>query len=85
VSETVAPAAKSDFWLGLFAPAGTDQAIVDRLHAECTEIMAMPENRQRVADAAMLAPTLSQAEFRAKVEQEWEMWGEVIRDRNIGV
>jgi len=83
VSETVAPAVNSDFWLGLFAPAGTDQAIVDRLHAECTQIMTTPDNRQRVAEASMLAPVLSQAEFRAKVEREWEMWGKVIRDRNI--
>lgn len=83
VSETVAPAVNSDFWLGLFAPAGTDQAIVDRLHAECTQIMATSDNRQRVAEASMLAPVLSQAEFRAKVEREWEIWGKVIRDRNI--
>jgi tripartite-type tricarboxylate transporter receptor subunit TctC len=45
--------------------------------------MATPDNRNRVAEASMLAPTLSQAAFRAKVEQEWEMWGKVIRDRNI--
>ncbi len=83
VSETVAPAANSDFWLGLFAPAGTDPAIVEKLHAECTEVMALPENVRRVAEASMLAPVLSQAAFRAKVEREWEMWGRVVRDRNI--
>jgi tripartite-type tricarboxylate transporter receptor subunit TctC len=83
VSETVAPAVNSDFWLGLFAPVGTDPAIVATLHAEATAVMALPENVKRVADASMLAPQLSQAQFRAKVEQEWEAWGKLVRDRNI--
>jgi tripartite-type tricarboxylate transporter receptor subunit TctC len=83
VSETVAPAVNSDFWLGLFAPANTPAEIVAKLHGEVTEIMATPENRKRVADASMLAPDLTQAQFRAKVEQEWEAWGKLVRDRNI--
>ncbi|MCS6892194.1 MAG: tripartite tricarboxylate transporter substrate binding protein [Rhodovarius sp.] len=83
VSETVAPAVNSDFWLGLFAPAGTDPAIIERLHREVSEIMAEPANQRRVADASMLAPALTQAQFQAKVEREWEVWGRVIRERNI--
>ena len=83
VSETVAPAVNSDFWLGLFAPANTDPAIVARLHEECTAVMALPENQKRVYDASMMAPQLTQAQFRAKVEREWEAWGKLVRDRNI--
>ncbi len=85
VSETVAPAVNSDFWLGLFAPAGTPDEIVATLHATCTEIMAEPANQRRVFEASMLAPALSQAQFRAKVAREWEVWGRVVRERNIGV
>ncbi|WP_137181263.1 tripartite tricarboxylate transporter substrate binding protein [Roseomonas sp. AR75] len=83
VSETVAPAVNSDFWLGLFAPAGTDPEIVAKLHATCSEIMAEPANQRRVFEASMLAPSLSQADFRAKVEREWQLWGKLVRDRNI--
>lgn len=83
VSETVAPAVNSDFWLGLFAPAGTDAAIVAKLHEECTAVMALPENQKRVYDASMMAPQLTQAQFRQKVEREWEAWGKLVRDRNI--
>jgi tripartite-type tricarboxylate transporter receptor subunit TctC len=85
VSETVAPAVNSDFWLGLFAPAGTDPEIVAKLHATCTEVMQEPANQRRVFEASMLAPSLTQAQFREKVEREWEAWGKLVRDRNIGV
>ncbi len=84
VSEAIAPKVKVDYWLGLFAPAGTPTPIVERLHKETMEIMALAENRERVRLASMLTPPMSQPEFTAKVARDWEDWGKVIRDRKLG-
>jgi tripartite-type tricarboxylate transporter receptor subunit TctC len=83
VSETVAPNVAMDYWLGLFAPAGTPAEIVERLHAEITAISETSEGRSRAAEVSMLAPPIPLPALRAKVEREWEDWGRIIRDRNI--
>jgi tripartite-type tricarboxylate transporter receptor subunit TctC len=36
-------------WFGLFAPAGTPKAVIDRLAAEVARIQTLPEVRQRIA------------------------------------
>ena len=84
VHESLAPKVKVDYWLGLFAPAGTPTEILDRLHKETVDIMAQDENRQRVAKASMLTPPLTRAQFTEKVGREWDSWGKVIRDRKLG-
>lgn len=85
VSEAVAPKVKADYWLGLFAPAKTPLDIVDRLHKESMEIMALPDNRERVRKASMQTPPLTRAAFTAKVDREWVEWGRVIKDRKLTV
>ena len=84
VSETIAPKVKVDYWLGLFAPAGTPTDILDRLHQETVEIMSLGENRERVRQASMATPPLTRAQFAAKVARDWDDWGRVIRDRKLG-
>ncbi|MCK8786096.1 tripartite tricarboxylate transporter substrate binding protein [Roseomonas sp. NAR14] len=85
VSETVASSVNMDYWLGLFAPAATPPALVERLHAEVTAAMALPASRARVAEASMLPPAITLPALREKVAREWEEWGRVIRDRDIVV
>ena len=84
VSEAIAPKVKVDYWLGLFAPAGTPFEIADRLHRDTMEIMAAAENRERVRKASMLVPPLTRAQFIEKVSKEWDDWGKVIRERKLG-
>lgn len=84
VSDKIAPNVKVDFWLGLFAPKGTPEPVVDLLHRETMAIMATPENVERVRKASMMSPPLTRALFVDKVNREWEDWGKVIRDRKLG-
>lgn len=83
VSESIAPNVRADYWLGLFAPAGTPAPIIERLHAETRAIMDSAEHRTRVEQASMLTPPMTIAEVDAKVRREWDEWGRVIRQRNI--
>lgn len=72
-------------WFVLMAPAGTPQAIVERLHGEVTKIMQTAESRQQFAalggDVANTTPDQAAAFLR----EEFARWGKVIRDAKIKV
>ena len=72
-----------DFWLGLFAPQGTPDAIVDRLNKEVTEIMQVPSVKERLEATTMTTPPVSPSQFASQIAQQWQIWGKIVRDSNI--
>jgi tripartite-type tricarboxylate transporter receptor subunit TctC len=72
-----------DSWHGLFAPAGTPPAIVDKLSAEVAKALAAPEVRKRLTDISLEPIGSTPAEFAAVVKSDYEKWGRVIRAANI--
>lgn len=82
VSEFV-PGFSADAWHGLFAPAGTPQAIIERLSAEMQKIARMADVEKRFADLGLESVGSSSTEFAAKVRADFDKWGEVIRKAKI--
>jgi tripartite-type tricarboxylate transporter receptor subunit TctC len=78
LNETV-PGFDVTAWQGLFAPAATPQAILDRLAAEVQQIMRMPDIVSRSNEMGVTAVGSSQSEFAAFVKGEVERWAEVVR------
>jgi len=79
----VVPGYVGDAWHGLLAPAGTPQAIVDKVAADTAKVLAMPELRERLAAIGLEPVGSTPAEFAAIVRNDYEKWGKVIRDANI--
>jgi tripartite-type tricarboxylate transporter receptor subunit TctC len=79
----VVPGYVGDAWHGLFAPAGTPQAIIDKVAADTAKVLAMPEVREKLAAIGLEPVGNSPAEFGAIVRKDHEKWGKVIRDANI--
>jgi tripartite-type tricarboxylate transporter receptor subunit TctC len=77
------PELAMDFWLGLFAPEGTPDAIVTRLNKEVTEIMQVPAVKERLEATTMTTPPMTPAQFSRLIEQQWQTWGKIVRDSNI--
>lgn len=50
-------------WHAVFAPAGTPAAIVERLNKEMNAVLALPENKKRMAEAGMEAGGGSSADL----------------------
>ncbi|WP_421996201.1 Bug family tripartite tricarboxylate transporter substrate binding protein [Roseococcus sp.] len=69
--------------LGLFAPAGTPQPILDRLADEARRAMLSDEMKSRLDSLAMDAIGGRPAEFAAYQAGESRKWAELIRRRNI--
>lgn len=70
-------------WLGIMAPAGTPQPIVDRLNKEITRAVNQPSFKEALAKQGAVPLSMSPAEFRAFVQAQVEKWAKVIKANNI--
>ncbi len=70
-------------WYGIYMPASTPKAVQDRVYAEVTKVLAMPETQQRLgAIGADLTP-MTQAQFLAFHNAENKRYGDLIAKKNI--
>ncbi len=73
-------------WNGLFAPAKTSRAIIDRLHKVTVAAMGEPEMQEFMAKRAIpVALSASPAELDAYVRSERERWAKIIADNNVKI
>lgn len=72
-------------WFVLTAPAGTPQAIVERLNSEVNKIMQTAESRQHFATLGGDVATGTPEQAGAFLREEFARWGKLIRDANIRV
>lgn len=71
-------------WWGVFAPAGTPQPIVDRMHAAISKAVREKDVTEKFVDQFDMEVTLSStADFMAFINKEMETWGKVIRENKI--
>ena len=70
-------------WVGIVAPAGTPQAIVDKLHKEISAAMDSPEVQQQLAAQGAEVMRMSAAEFGDFMEKELVKWGRVVKEGGI--
>jgi tripartite-type tricarboxylate transporter receptor subunit TctC len=70
-------------WNGLFAPAGTPREIVERLNAEITKIVQMPDVRNRFLEIGAEPGPMRPAEYAAWVQGEVTKWSRLVREAGI--
>jgi tripartite-type tricarboxylate transporter receptor subunit TctC len=64
-------------WFGMFAPAGTPQPIIMRMHDEAKKMLATPEMRKRLANEGAQPISSTPSDFTAFVKSEMEQWTKV--------
>ena len=73
-------------WYGVFAPAGTPPAIVNRLHADLVNAMQTPETRSKLegigADGTV---SRSPAEFAALVRADTARYAKIVKDIGLKI
>ena len=70
-------------WFAVFAPAGTPEPIVTRLHGEIAALLNTPEIRARLAGEGAEPVASKPADFAAFVRDEIKKWDEVGKAANI--
>jgi tripartite-type tricarboxylate transporter receptor subunit TctC len=78
-----APGYEVTSWNGIAAPAGTSQAIIDRVNALMREILAAPDVKARYAEFGVEAKASSPAEFKTRLEADIKKWSAVIEKAGI--
>lgn len=70
-------------WIGMLAPAGTPEAIVNKLHAAMTQSLAKPESRERMKQLGAVIIGDTPAQFRTFLEKDAERWARVIKASGV--
>jgi tripartite-type tricarboxylate transporter receptor subunit TctC len=75
------PGYHSTFWFGLYAPAGTPQAVVQRLHQAALRGLSKPEVKEKMAVGGMdAAPSASPQAFEDEIRAEAPTLTRIIRE-----
>lgn len=83
MDESALPGFEVSSWYGLCAPAGTPSPILDKVHADLTEVLRMPEIQQRFKDLVVEVAPTSPQEFAQFIRAETARWARVIKDAGI--
>lgn len=70
-------------WHGVMAPAGTPQAIVDRLSSEIQAFIAQPATQAKLRERGVVPVGSSARDFAQTMNDEFELYKKVVKDANI--
>jgi tripartite-type tricarboxylate transporter receptor subunit TctC len=83
VNESILPGYELTAWFGVFAPAGTPPAVVDKLAADIGGAINSPAMKQRLeamgADPRFMGPT----EFKRFIDAENERWTRAFKESGL--
>lgn len=83
VAATGLPGFESVSIAGIFAPAKTPRAIVDRLHQEITRALAQPDIKEKFLGTGVEPVAAGPEQLGAAVKAEVVKMGKIIKERNI--
>ncbi|MCW3154385.1 tripartite tricarboxylate transporter substrate binding protein BugE [Achromobacter spanius] len=70
-------------WYGLVAPAGTPQAVIDRVHDAAVKALKDPKTVQRLADGGSLVDGNTPAQYAEQIKRELELRQRIAKERKI--
>jgi len=74
-----------EFWIAIFAPAGTPVDVVAALNREIEKAVALPDVRQRLDALGFEAAAIRPADSVAKLKSESVKWAKVVQAAGIKV
>ncbi|MGZ8157061.1 MAG: Bug family tripartite tricarboxylate transporter substrate binding protein [Burkholderiales bacterium] len=74
---------EADTLQGVLLPSGTSKAIVTKLHADISKVLAQPDVKERVAGLGFDIVASRPEQFAAQIKTEIAKWGKVINAAGI--
>jgi tripartite-type tricarboxylate transporter receptor subunit TctC len=85
LSEAGVPGYEATIWIGMMAPVGTPQPIVDLLNREINAILSRPDIKESWEKQDAKPDPMTPAQFGAHIEAEIAQWDKLIKANNIQV
>lgn len=80
------PGYSNSIWLALFAPAGTPEPILEKLHAETSKALSTADLKDKYNKAGGLEPYVTtRAEFAKRIADDYAKFGKLVKEVNITV
>jgi tripartite-type tricarboxylate transporter receptor subunit TctC len=80
------PNYEATIWQGLFAPAGTPAAIIERLRREVDAILKTPDFAEKLARTGSGEPYVTTPEeFAARIRRDFDRYGAIVKAAGIEV
>jgi tripartite-type tricarboxylate transporter receptor subunit TctC len=79
VAEAGVPGYEATIWLGIMAPAGTPQPIVDKLNGEINKMLARADVKEAWAKQGADPMPMTPAEFDKYLKADIEKWAHVVQ------
>lgn len=79
IAEAGLPEFEAISWFGLFAPARTPPAVIDRLYRSIADALKKPESIDRIAKMGADVTLMGPEEFRKLVRADTDKWGAIIK------
>jgi tripartite-type tricarboxylate transporter receptor subunit TctC len=70
-------------WIGVFAPAKTPKAVVEKLNSELNAVVMTPNVRERLNGMGIVATTSVPEQFAGEMKRDLERYGPIIRNAHI--
>jgi len=83
MAESGLPKLSLTFWAGLFAPAGTPAAIVDKLHAAINDVMKEPDTVTAMARLGFEPQVETRAQFATFVADQAAIWPPILKASGV--
>ena len=83
MAEAGVPGFESYSWFGILAPAGTPEAIVNKLQGEIAKALADPAMRERFAEVGAVPVGDTPAEFADLIAAETAKWAKVVEEAGV--
>lgn len=78
VADTI-PGFDATSWHGVFAPAGTPKAIVDKMAAEMKRILELPDVKDKLFELGAVASPMTPEDFVKFIDGERAKWADVVK------
>jgi len=79
IAESGYPGYVATSWTALYAPAGTPQAIVQRLNQAVNEGLRKPDVSEHLRATGFTPASMTSEEFAAWGKKEFDKWGEAVK------
>jgi tripartite-type tricarboxylate transporter receptor subunit TctC len=85
VAEAGVPGYEVLGYFGIFAPAGTPAAVIDRLNHELSAVVNQPQVKKRFAEQWLTPAAKSPTEFNDTLKQEVTKWAKIVKATGLAL